>query len=88
MDDLISRAAAIDALKNQMSDWNDNYNVPVRKSIEILERVPSAQPELPKWVQKVEEYRTRAPKTFSSPLAWAFYQAWKEYSRKENRWLI
>ena len=45
MDDLISRVAAIDALKNQMSDWNDDYNVPVRKSIEILGRLPSAQPE-------------------------------------------
>lgn len=45
MSDLISRAAAVDALKNQMSDWNDDYNVPVRKSIEILGRLPSAQPD-------------------------------------------
>lgn len=43
--DLISRQAAIDALRNQMSDWNDDYNVPVRKSIENIERLPSAQPE-------------------------------------------
>lgn len=42
--DTISRQAAIDALKKQMSDWNDDYNVPVRKSIENIERLPSAQP--------------------------------------------
>ena len=46
MDDLIRRKAAIDALKKQMSDWNDDYNVPVRKSIENIERLPSAQPEI------------------------------------------
>ena len=45
MDDLISRQAAINALKNQMSDWNDDYNVPVKKSIEILNCLQSAQPE-------------------------------------------
>lgn len=43
--DLISRQAAIDALKNQMSDRNDLYNIPVRRSIVILEQLPSAQPE-------------------------------------------
>ena len=43
--DLIERQKAIDALKKQMSDWNDDYNVPVRKSIENIERLPSAQPE-------------------------------------------
>ena len=46
MGDLISRKAAINALKNQMSDWNNDYNVPVRKSIENIERLPSAQPEI------------------------------------------
>lgn len=43
--DLIERQAAIDALKNQMSDRNDLYNIPVRRSIVILEQLPSAQPE-------------------------------------------
>lgn len=46
MDDMIYRRAAINALRNQMSDWNDDYNVPVRKSIENIERLPSAQPEI------------------------------------------
>ena len=44
--DLIERQAAIDALKSQLSDWNDDYNIPVRKSIENIERLPSAQPEI------------------------------------------
>lgn len=43
--DCISRQAAIDALKSQLSDWNDDYNIPVRKSIENIERLPSAQPQ-------------------------------------------
>ena len=43
MSDLISRQAAIDALKKQLSDWNDYYNIPVRKSIENIERLPSVQ---------------------------------------------
>jgi hypothetical protein len=43
MDELISRQDAIDALENQKSDWNDDYNIPVRKSIELLVSLPSAQ---------------------------------------------
>lgn len=45
MKDPIERQDAIDALKNQMSDWNDLYNIPVRRSIVILKQLPSAQPE-------------------------------------------
>lgn len=57
-EDTISRKAAIDALKKQMSDWNDDYNVPVRKSIENIERLPSAQPEmnLDEWCTDCKEY--------------------------------
>lgn len=46
MKDPIEREEAIDALKNQMSDWNDLYNIPVRRSIVILEQLPSAQPKV------------------------------------------
>ena len=42
--DLISRQEAIEALKKQMSDWNDLYNISIRRSIAILEQLPSAQP--------------------------------------------
>ena len=56
MGDLISRQAAIDALKNQMSDRNDLYNIPVRRSIVILEQLPSAQPDLDEWCTDCKEY--------------------------------
>ena len=46
MDDLISRQAAIDALKNERSDWNCDYNVPVDHCIDAIYSVPSAQPEI------------------------------------------
>jgi len=46
--------------------------------------LPSAQPQLPEWAQKVEEYRKIAPKTFSSPIAWALYQTWREYAERRT----
>lgn len=48
---------------------------------EIVEQLPSAQPDLPEWAKKVEEYRKSAPDTIYNPLAWALYQTWKEYDR-------
>ena len=45
MDELISRKAAIDALKNERSDWNCDYNVPVDHCIDAIYSVPSAQPD-------------------------------------------
>ena len=51
-----------------------------------------AQPELPEWAQKVEEYRKSAPSFVRNQLVWALYQTWKEYDGrlvhqrgKENR---
>ena len=46
--DCISRQAAIDALKNERSDWNCDYNVPVDHCIDAIRNLPSAQPELGK----------------------------------------
>lgn len=46
IEDLISRQAAIDALKNERSDWNCDYNVPVDYCIDAIYSVPSAQPEI------------------------------------------
>ena len=58
----------------------------------IFEEIPSAQPELPDWAQKVEEYRKSAPSFVRNRLVWALYQVWKEYDGrlvhqrgKENR---
>ena len=56
---------------------------PRSKAIERIERgvysLPSAQPQLPEWAQKVEEYRKSALSHIHNPLAWALYQTWKEY---------
>ena len=41
----------------------------------------NAQPDLPDWAKKVEEYRKSAPSHIHNPLAWALYQTWKEYDR-------
>lgn len=76
--DLISRQEAIEA-HYEYCNKHPDAGFPVW-SLKILEELPSAQPDLPEWVQKVEEYRKIAPKTFSSPLAWALYQVWKEYA--------
>ena len=43
--DVISRQDAIDALKNERSDWNCDYNVPVDHCFDAIYSVPSAQPE-------------------------------------------
>lgn len=48
---------------------------------EYIKQLPYAQPELPEWAQKVEEYRKSAPSHIHNPLAWALYQTWKEYDR-------
>ena len=43
-EDAVSRQAAIDALKNERSDWNDDYNVPVDHCIDAINRLPSVTP--------------------------------------------
>ena len=78
-----------------VSDWIQhrifvqNMNDIDRQTILDL---PSAQPELPEWAQKVEEYRKSAPSFVRNQLVWALYQTWKEYDGrlvhqrgKENR---
>ncbi len=46
--------------------------------------MPSAQPELPKWAQKVERMYNNALTMpyIQKPLAWALYQVWKEYDNE------
>ena len=81
MSDLISRQAA--KLKVARVIWEDgdscyDFN---DKCVDCLDDVPSAQPQLPEWAQKVEKYRKSAPSHIHNPLAWALYQTWKEYDR-------
>lgn len=78
MDDVISRKAAIDALKEAFNPSITNF---VKAKIAI-DKLPSAQPQLPDWAQKVEEYRKNAPSYVQNPLAWALYQVWKEYDER------
>lgn len=77
--DCISRKEAIDA-HYEYCNKHPDASFPVW-SLKILENLPSAQPELPEWAQKVEEYRKSAPSHIHNPLAWALYQTWKEYDR-------
>ena len=92
MSDLISRQAAIDALKEHRALYCDNTPDTFSKlsyaeksrvdeldmAIATLINLPSAQPQLPEWAKKVEEYRQSAPQHIHNPLAWALYQVWKE----------
>lgn len=73
--DCIDRQAALDWLKNE---WNGM----VMSLFDGIKGLPSAQPELPDWAQKVEEYRKCAPSFVRNPLVWALYKTWKEYDER------
>lgn len=79
MNDLISRKKAIN------ETWKEpSYTDPLNVLTEVRERIkalPTAQPALPEWAQKVEKCRKNAPECIHNPLAWALYQVWKEYDR-------
>ena len=81
-DDLISRQAAIDALNGEINTTGRANAEAVRGYVRLvkdrLERLPSAQPQLPEWAKKAEEYRQSAPQHIHNPLAWPLYQVWKE----------
>ena len=70
--DLISRQAAIYIASG--------YCHPANIAQELA-KLPPAEPELPEWAKKIEEYRKSAPSYIQNPLAWALYQTWKEYDR-------
>jgi hypothetical protein len=77
MSDLISRQAAIDALKGLSTWWADEGGyygeaqppmvalLDPEDAVSAIENLPSAQPQLPEWAKKVEEYRQSAPATHS-----------------------
>lgn len=44
MSDLISRQAVLDDLSELLSDWDDDYNVPLLKAIGRVEDLPSVNP--------------------------------------------
>ena len=91
-DDTISRKAAIECLEHLSAcdepfveiGIADETFIGKYEAITEISDLPSAQPQLPEWAQKVEEYRKIAPKTFSSPIAWALYQTWREYAERRT----
>ena len=58
MADLIDRQAAIKVLKNERSDWNDDYNTPIDFCIDAIYRIPAAHPDIKigKWIEDVAFY--------------------------------
>ena len=101
--DTVSRQAVIDTVRKIILGFfsdEDGVMTDTEKTLLSVNKaicngvreLPSAQPELPEWVQKVEEYRKSAPSFVRNQLVWALYQTWKEYDGrlvhqrgKENR---
>ena len=96
MNDLISRQAAIDALKRiTFSHWfecgeylsEDTREIEIissSKALEVIEELPSAQPEhLQEVMEKINVKYQKAMNTpcIKRPMAWALYKVWKEYDR-------
>ena len=84
MDDLISRQAAIDEFYSRADD--DGYVCYSAEDMEgIIRTFPSAQPELPEWVQEVERMYNKAlcKPYIQKPLAWALYEVWKKHDRED-----
>ena len=81
MDDLISRQAAIDEIEITSFDDHGDYI----RAREIIENLPSVQPDMPEFVESVERRYNKALCTsyIEKPLAWALYQKWKEYDDDE-----
>jgi len=87
-DDLISRAAAIESIRECAEVAHSNYEWDMEQgylnAIECIEEEPSAQPEHMHTVMlKIKEKYEKAMNTpcINNPIAWALYQTWKEYDR-------
>ena len=85
MSDSISKASVCEILADIYPTDGERV-IPVKeidKAYEAIQQLPSAQPELPRWAQKVEKYHDKALKMpyIKKHRAWALYQAYKEYNR-------
>lgn len=78
MSDLISRQAAIDAMRELPYGYRG-------MAWDILNRLPSAQPELPPYIAEIEsEYRKAVDNPYiKKPLAKALYEVWKKHDRDD-----
>lgn len=84
--DTILRQDAIDAFKPYAEYESNRSNKDWVKRIEvILSDLPSAEPELPEWVQEVERMYNKAlcKPYIQKPLAWALYEVWKKHDRED-----
>ena len=82
MDDTIYRQAAIDAMCAACWDWCDEG---VCKKVSAIQKLPSAQPELPPYIVEIEsEYRKAVNNPYiKKPLAKALYEVWKKHDRDD-----
>ena len=85
---IIYEEDAIKAIWDALYDYKGEYDERSSYGVlcnaeEKLMALPSAQPELPRWAQKVEKYHDKALKMpyIKKHRAWALYQAYKEYDR-------
>ena len=97
MNDLISRQAAIDGLKRiSFSHWfecgeylsEDTREIEIissKKALEVIEALPSAQPEHPPYMAEIEAEYQKAVKMphIHKPLAKALYEVWKKHDRED-----
>ena len=95
-DDLISRQVAIDELKRiSFSHWfkcgeylsEDTREIEIissKKALEVIEALPSAQPEHPPYMAEIEAEYQKAVKMphIHKPLAKALYEVWKKHDRE------
>lgn len=78
---------AIDVLKHLLakaeSETPEGHRlIELSVPVDIVREIISAEPELPRWAQKVEKYHDKALKMpyIKKHRAWALYQAYKEYN--------
>ena len=88
MDDLISRQAALEAIRTlqtyKLFSGDDMILIDKAQVQTELMMLPSAQPEHMHTVMlKIAEKYEKAMNTscILNPMAWALYQTWKEYDR-------
>ena len=93
-EDLISRQAAIDALGGNEpvgdpSEMDDDDVVKMLERIRIINiinKLPSAQPEQPPYVAEIDAEYQKAVKMphIHKPLAKALYEVWKKHDREDT----
>lgn len=76
-----------DVLKEKAWDADTRCGYVQVVDVGDIDNAPTIEPEQPEWVKAVQEKYHKALEMpfIEKPLAWALYQAWKEYDRKESK---